>query len=65
MDVAAVEDRVDAGEHVEDLRPQLGAGLGDVRVGDQPDAQRGALGQLAADERRHLAGRQVEHVGTS
>ena len=60
VDVAAVEDGVDAGEDVEHLRPQLGTGFGDVGVGDQPDAHGGALRQRGAHQRDHRA---VEHVG--
>ena len=38
MDIAAVEDAVDPGEGVVDLRPEGGAGFGDVGVGDQADS---------------------------
>ena len=48
-------------KHVEHLRPQLGAGLGDVGVGDQADAQGGAAGQVGAHER---GGAAVEDVGS-
>ena len=41
VDVPGVEDAVDAAEGLEDLRPELRHRLRNVRVRDQPDAQRG------------------------
>jgi hypothetical protein len=38
VDVPRVQDRTDAREGIEDLRPQLMASLGDVGVGDEPNA---------------------------
>jgi hypothetical protein len=37
VEIAAVENDVDAGEGLEDLRPQGGARLRDVGVGEQTD----------------------------
>ena len=43
VDVAPVEDGVDPGEGVERLRPEFGARLGDVGVGDEADAHARSL----------------------
>ena len=40
MDVPRVKDAVDVLERLEDLRVEGRPGLGDVRVGHQPDVQR-------------------------
>src|SRR5829696_5958829 len=55
VDVAAVQDAVDAVERAEGLRPQLGAGLGDVGVGDQPHAHAAAVGEHGPVRLQHDA----------
>jgi hypothetical protein len=38
MDVAGVQDAIDAAESIEHLRPEFGPGLGDMGIGDEANA---------------------------
>ena len=51
VDIAGVEDAVDAVERLEDLRIELGHRLGDVRIGDEPNPQRGRVRRAARSDR--------------
>ena len=77
VDVAGVQDRVAAREGVEDLGPQLTAGLRDVGVGDEAEPQAsGAVGRDRSHARhraesrgrtlptdtRQRAGRAIDHA---